>query len=1344
MASWFISHSKLDPVVAARIVKRLQSEGHESLFLSSHPTVGVQGGSHWESDLYRRLRSAVGVVFLASKDSVKSRWCFAELCIARSLGRTIIPFRLDDDAQLDLIADLQWTGPGGSDDPYGPLAAALRQASPYSADDFVWDASRSPFPGLEAFGQEYAAVFYGRTEKIAELLELLRRPVFPGGPGRFVAVVGPSGSGKSSLLYAGLLPQLQRHTEQWLVVPAVLPGSQPVTSLVQALVDAGAARDAEEVETRLVDSGPDALVTLARQLARAGAGSGGVRRRVLVVIDQAEELSTRTGPQQRQAFLDLLRGALRPDSPLWVVATVRSEFLSADPSHAGLADAIDGTVIVEPLARARLPEVIEQPARRAGLQFPADLVARMVDDTVGGDALPLLARTLEQLYRRVGSGGKVTVADYESMGGVAGCVQREADRLNSECHRQGLGRHVLPTLLKLTNLDASGVPTRRRIDRAALTPEEDTVAQAFVEARLLTSTRSEDTVRVAVAHEALLRQWTPLSEAIEASSQALRARSELERQANDWARSGRDHRVDGEGGASGEGGGRDESYLLHGGRLEAIERWLGEHPSDYGELGELERRFLEASRALARRAKDAARRAARVATSRSLLFQAESLRGSQAGTSLLLGIAAMQVNPGTEARASLVTTLVDTHYRATLTGHGSEVPAVAFSPDGRMLVTGSHEPALTLWDVTNPGRPQRLSTAQGHTGSTWAVAFSPDGRTMATGSADSTIILWDVSNPAKPDRLATIEGDQTWVRSIALSPDGRLLLAGHWDNTSGRQDRAALWDIAAPRNPRHLSNLVSADKPTGPVRAVAFGKDGSWVATGNDNGTILLWDTADRTNPRVLISLSDHANSIWALEYNPKTARLLSGSSDRTAILWDLANPRKPVRLSTLTGHTGAVRAVAFSPDGTIALTGSWDNTAILWWLDDPVRPVRLDTLGGHSQPVHAIAFSPVATTVATASDDTTAVLWDVVARARPAQLARMVGHTGGVPALAFNPDGHTMASGSADGSAILWDVADRTRPRPIARLVEPRSTVFTIAFSLDGRLLVTGHSDVAGTAVLWDVQDPHDPHLLSRLTTHGRGVASVSVAPDGRTVATGCNDGNALLWDISDQRAPRPIATPHTGLRYPVRGVPFSPDGRILVTASTDMWTSGYPTTIWDIADRNQPRRLADRTDDNSVYAAAFSPDGRTLALAEEGRKTTFWDLTDPADPRRLVTVQGQASSVFTVGFSPDGNMIATGGYDKTAIVWDATDRRQLRKLATLAGSPEAVGAVAFSPDGRTLAVSGGDSPVLWDVARLAEVVARPFDVALAITGRSLDQEEWERYAPDLVFRPDRLDELE
>lgn len=185
------------------------------------------------------------------------------------------------------------------------------------------------------------------------------------------------------------------------------------------------------------------------------------------------------------------------------------------------------------------------------------------------------------------------------------------------------------------------------------------------------------------------------------------------------------------------------------------------------------------------------------------------------------------------------------------------------------------------------------------------------------------------------------------------------------------------------------------------------------------------------------------------------------------------------------------------------------------------------------------------------------------------------------------------------------------------------------------------------------------------------------------------------------------------------------------MVTGSTDS-----TTIVWDVTDRTEPRQLATLTDENSVYAAAFSPDGCPLALAEEGRKTTLWDMSDRLHPSRLVTMRGQASSVYTVGFNPNGKFIATGGYGKTAILWDITDLRRPRELVTLTGNALGVGAVAFSPDQHTLAVSGDNGPVLWDVTRLSNIVSRPVDVACAITRRDLSQQEWEIYAPDLPYQ--------
>ena len=271
---------------------------------------------------------------------------------------------------------------------------------------------------------------------------------------------------------------------------------------------------------------------------------------------------------------------------------MRSEFLSTAPERAGLAEVIDDSLVIEPLSRARLPIVIQQPAQRAGLQFAPGLVEQMVEETTGGDALPLLAFMLRELYQQAGADGTVTVAEYQELGGVVGALQRRADRLTDELGRRGGGESVLPTLTKFAVVEGDAEPTSRRIPRSALGPDEQAVADAFVEARLLTSGVDADgEAVVGVAHEALLRQWPPLREAIEASRASLRMRSELERLAADW-----------------DLGGRDDSYLLRGGRLSAFDEWAADHG---GDVGPLERQFIEAAKALASRQLEAARRSNR-------------------------------------------------------------------------------------------------------------------------------------------------------------------------------------------------------------------------------------------------------------------------------------------------------------------------------------------------------------------------------------------------------------------------------------------------------------------------------------------------------------------------------------------------------------------------------------------------------------------------------------------------------------------------------------------------------------------------------------------------------------
>src|SRR4051794_32402254 len=560
MASVFVSHSSRDRAVTERVVKGLRAAGFAGLFVDFDPEQGIPAGRNWERELYAQLRKTDAVVFLGSEASVASSWCLLEVGLARSLGRPVFPLRLQPGIGLPLLADVQSIDLTDAEPGLARLVAGLRSAGLDPADSFAWDPARSPYPGLVPFAPEDAAVFFGRRPETHRLVELLT-PTLQRGPGRFVAVVGPSGSGKSSLLHAGLLPRLTRSPERWVVVPPLRPGRQPTANLAGCLARAFAARGrprpAEELATALL-RGSAALVELAGELADLGENGAG-RPGVLVVVDQAEELLTRTGAREQQAFLDLLSGALHEDSPVWAVATVRSEFLSTAPERAGLAEAVDDPLVIEPLSRARLAEVIARPAQRAGLELEPGLVERMVEDTAGGDAPPLLGYTLHQLYQRAGRDGTISAADYDAVGGVVGALRSRADRLTDELHRRGLGSLVLPTLTRLATVTGEEQPTRRRVRRSAFSADEQAVVDDFINASLLISDHNPADpaaeAMVEVAHEALLRQWPPLRDAIEANRDLLRLRSELERLSADW-----------------QHGRRDDAYLLRGERLAAIDQ----------------------------------------------------------------------------------------------------------------------------------------------------------------------------------------------------------------------------------------------------------------------------------------------------------------------------------------------------------------------------------------------------------------------------------------------------------------------------------------------------------------------------------------------------------------------------------------------------------------------------------------------------------------------------------------------------------------------------------------------------------------------------------------------------
>ena len=401
MASFFISHSSRDGGASERIRDRLKSEGYESVFLDFDPQDGIPAGRDWERELYAQLRRSDAVIFVGSAASLESKWCFAELALARATGKPVFPIALEPAVRHPLLADTQsieWIELDGEGEvAFERLWSGLQRHGFDPRDAFAWDPNRSPFPGLSALEAEDAAVFFGRGAEIEELLSRLQ-PILASSR-RFVALIGASGSGKSSLVRAGLVPRLERMGGRWAVVPPLKPGHRPLSLLARRLASALGRNDWQQIRDRIARD-PAEFAGLVDDLLEY---TGATTAAALLVVDQAEELVTADAEEQAR-FLEALGAALEESSPLWVLATLRSEYVTAILEEPAIADVIGPAVVLGLLDRSRIPEVIEGPAHRAGLELEPGLVGLMVEETRGGDALPLLAYTLRQLYDRAGTG----------------------------------------------------------------------------------------------------------------------------------------------------------------------------------------------------------------------------------------------------------------------------------------------------------------------------------------------------------------------------------------------------------------------------------------------------------------------------------------------------------------------------------------------------------------------------------------------------------------------------------------------------------------------------------------------------------------------------------------------------------------------------------------------------------------------------------------------------------------------------------------------------------------------------------------------------------------------------
>jgi WD40 repeat protein/CHAT domain-containing protein len=1202
-----------------------------------------------------------------------------------------------------------------------------------------------PYPGMKPFNEAQKEFFFGRDKEIDDAVNRLAKHPF-------LAVIGPSGSGKSSLIYAGILPALRASRRFG-------PGPWTVHTLRPS-----------DVRT------PDGKAAPFQALSQLGDLSA--QSPVLLFIDQFEEAFTLVDTVEARSFLDALHGLIGQPN-LRILLTVRADFYSEMMAMGDLWDDVQANRLeLKPLGEDELWAAIVEPAAHVGVEVEDALATALIADARGeAGVLPLVQETLVLLWEKV-EGRKLKRNAYRQMaeGGRSGiqvAIDRHADVVYNTlpAEDRSIARRIF---LRLIQFGAGRADTRRQQTVAELRAggddpvRFDETLRALVDGRLLTTGGEEGDPnrRVDISHEALIGGWALLQGWISEMRVAESTRRRLEDKVTEWLRLDK------------SGGLLDEYEVLE------VEAWLaGDYSSELRyrqeliDLKDASRAALadaEAEKAEAERNRQRLRifagilalaalaivlvgyfywqavlantqveRLTRSISADRLTANALQVADEDPSLALLLAVEGLQAQHayGETVEPSAQTNIHDLLSEIgglPLLAQSAGIEDLDFSHDGRWLAAGSQDGSVRLWDTSAAKSAQEPKVLLGHQRDVSAVAFSSDGHWLSTGSYDKTVRLWDLTAPDPRAGSVVLSGHQAIVIDVAFSPDSRWLASAAQDST------VRLWDIGSDGTRVAPFVLDVSD-----VRSVRFSRNGDQLVGFPWEGLPTVWDLTISAPRLISMGYIQREGQITAVDLSPDGEWLATGG-EGGLLLWNLTPLTSDVEPPVLLDQDSFVGNVAFSPNGRWLATESEDNV-LLWnlTLDDPsAEPISLS--GSYAE------FSANNHWLATELGNNV-LLWDLTLDDPSAEAIVLKGHADSVDNVVFSPNEVWLSTGSSDGSVRLWNLKDPLLLADPLVLPGDKSVDTPVALSSNGRWILT--SSDGEKVRLWDSSSTTSVDSIRlELKDYGPGISTAVVSPSGRWLTAGFKDGKILLWDLTSPESPLTPIQPNRHQeaflepQIGVRDIAFSSDEHWMVFAS-DL---GIPW-LWDLTAAEPSAELTRLgVDEAFVMGVAFSPDKRWLAASTVFGQILLWDMADrKPEARPDYQLGGFLASAYALTFSQDAKWLAAGSEAGEVLVWDLTtlepdvapgtpDEADPEEVFDyLSAKPHAqiltdrvVRSIAFSPDGRWLVTNSllSDSIQLWDFTK-ADLDAEPIQFN---TEGVVDNLVYEHVRSALAFSPD------